>query len=58
MRAVPLLALCLVLPLTSELRTDALDKQAAVWRIARQDVPLEQARKTCVLSPESEADTT
>ena len=40
------------------LRADALDKQATAWRIARQDVPLEQARKTCVLSPESEADTT
>ena len=41
-----------------QLRTDILDKQAAAWRAVRQDVALEQAKKTCVLSPESEADTT
>jgi uncharacterized protein len=41
-----------------QLRADALDKQAAAWRIARQDVPLEQAKKTCVLSPASEDGTT
>jgi uncharacterized protein len=39
------------------IRSDALDKQVAAWRTARQDVPPEQARKACVLSPESEADT-
>jgi uncharacterized protein len=40
-----------------QLRSDTLDKQVSAWRIARQDVALEQARKTCLLSPESEADT-
>jgi uncharacterized protein len=40
-----------------QLRNDALDKQIAAWRTARQDVPLDQARKSCLLSPESEADT-
>ena len=38
-------------------RNDVLDKQVAAWRAARQDVPLEQAKKACLLSPESEADT-
>lgn len=38
-------------------RNDALDKQTTAWRTARQDVPLESAQKTCVLSPESEPDT-
>lgn len=38
-------------------RSDALDKQLAGWQTARREVPADQARKSCVLSPESEPDT-
>jgi uncharacterized protein len=38
-------------------RNDTLDKQVAAWRSARQDVSVDQAKKDCVLSPESETDT-
>jgi uncharacterized protein len=39
------------------LRSNALDKQVAAWRTVRRDIPIEQAKKACLLSPESEADT-
>jgi len=39
------------------LRIAALVEVTAKWHIARQDVPADRAKTTCVLSPESEPDT-